>query len=171
MTAAPAGAHKADAENADAVANAAALAAEEAKAAKKASKAKAVKADEAPIPEPAKPNDIVPEGSVEVTRKATEDEIKDPEVGTDPEGNISSIEKVTRAPRAKKDPLTTLTDHTKLPVAAHVGQVAVQVRAHNGNAVLTISLVGWVGEPEFQIRAEDVVELEDALASIRKQLA
>ena len=71
-------------------------------------------------------------------------------------------------PRAK-DPLTTITPD-QLPVVAHVGQVAVSVQDFNSAAVLSVSLVGWVGEPEFRIRAEDIGELEEAISSIRKQL-
>ena len=167
MTAAPAGAHKADAENTDAVANAAA---EQKKAAAQAKKDAKVATAAQPKPEtvsfevalvkaevvsaapevPA-PNTPLPEGEVEVTKDgATE---------------------ITKAPRTKKDPLKTLDDFSKLPVAVHIGQVAMSVEEYSGRAVLSLSLVGWVGEAPFKILAADVTELEDALANLRKQLS
>ena len=75
------------------------------------------------------------------------------------------------APRTKKDPLKTLDDFSKLPVAVHIGQVAMSVEEYSGRAVLSLSLVGWVGEAPFKILAADVTELEDALANLRKQLS
>ena len=45
------------------------------------------------------------------------------------------------------------------------------VEEYSGRAVLSLSLVGWVGEAPFKILAADVTELEDAIANLRKQLS
>ena len=170
MTAAPAGAHKADAENTDAVVNAAA---EQKKAAAQAKKDAKVATAAQPKPEtvstdaalaqaevvsaapevPA-PNTPLPDGEVEVTKDGA-----------------TEITKAEKAPRTKKDPLKTLDDFSKLPVAVHIGQVAMSVEEYSGRAVLSLSLVGWVGEAPFKILAADVTELEDALTNLRKQLS
>ena len=165
MTAAPAGAHKADAENTDAVANAAA---EQKKAAAQAKKDAKVATAAQPkfevalvraevvsaAPEVPAPNTPLPEGEVEVTKDGA-----------------TEVTKAENAPRTKKDPLKTLDDFSKLPVAVHIGQVAMSVEEYSGRAVLSLSLVGWVGEAPFKILAADVTELEDAIANLRKQLS
>ena len=165
MTAAPAGAHKADAENTDAVANAAA---EQKKAAAQAKKDAKVATAAQPkfevalvraevvsaAPEVPAPNTPLPDGDFFFNDTAT-----------------TEITKAEKAPRTKKDPLKTLDDFSKLPVAVHIGQVAMSVEEYSGRAVLSLSLVGWVGEAPFKILAADVTELEDALANLRKQLS
>ena len=151
MTAAPAGAHKADAENTDAVANAAA---EQKKAAAQARKDAKVATAAQPKPEVPAPNTPLPDGDVFVN-----------------EAGATEITKAEKAPRTKKDPLKTLDDFSKLPVAVHIGQVAMSVEEYSGRAVLSLSLVGWVGEAPFKILAADVTELEDAIANLRKQLS
>ena len=168
MTAAPAGAHKADAENTDAVANAAAEQKKAAAQAKKDAKVataaqpkpETVSTDAAQAevvsaaPEAPAPNTPLPGGEVEVTKDGA-----------------TEITKAEKAPRTKKDPLKTLDDFSKLPVAVHIGQVAMSVEEYSGRAVLSLSLVGWVGEAPFKILAADVTELEDAIANLRKQLS
>ena len=96
----------------------------------------------------------LPEGEVEVTKDGA-----------------TEITKAEKAPRTKQDPLKMLEDFSKLPVAVHIGQVAMSVEEYSGRAVLSLSLVGWVGEAPFKILAADVTELEDALANLRKQLS
>lgn len=116
---------------------------------------------------PAAPNpfDAVPEGEVEVARKAEEGEPSDP-----------SGEKVTRRkaavkPATKKDPLAEIDTFDKLPVAVSVGEIVLSVEEVRGNAILAISLRGWVGDPPLKIRASDVGELENALKELRKELS
>lgn len=116
------------------------------------------------LPQAPAPNAPIPEGKVEVTRKAKDGE------NADPAGNVITSEKISKPVRRKADKLRDLEDLSKLPVAAHVGQVAVAVREYAGRAVLAITLVGWVGEEPFKILASDVGELEQALEEIRKQL-
>lgn len=212
MTSAPAGAHKADAENTDAIANAAA---EQKKATTAAKRTSGSRKENDSLPEGAeKPTEIakqlkpttnegtstlvdpttggnaatVTEGDagssdgspaddvntvdvIEVKRHATQDEISDPDVPVDPAGHITEQVKAKRATRTKKDTLKGIEDFSKLPVAVHVGQVAASVEEYSGRAVLSISLVGWVGEAPFKILAEDIDELEDAIANLRAQLA
>ena len=116
---------------------------------------------------PAAPNpfDAVPEGEVEVARKAEEGEPSDP-----------SGEKVTRRKAAvksatKSDPLTEITSFDKLPVAVSVGDIIVSVEEVRGTPILNISLRGWVGDPPLKIRADSVGELEGALKELRKELS
>ena len=116
-------------------------------------------------------DDVKVEEVIEVKRHATQDEIADPEVAVDPAGQITEQVKPQRATRTKKDTLKSIEDFSKLPVAVHVGQVAASVEEYSGRAVLSISLVGWVGEAPFKILADDIDELEDALANLRKQLS
>ena len=116
-------------------------------------------------------DDVKVEEVIEVKRHATQDEIADPDVAVDPAGHVTEQVKPQRATRTKKDTLKSIEDFSKLPVAVHVGQVAASVEEYSGRAVLSISLVGWVGEAPFKILADDIDELEDALANLRKQLS
>lgn len=77
-----------------------------------------------------------------------------------------------RTPRkaSKADPLADV-DLSKLPVASTVGQMAVTLEEYAGRAVLSLSLVGWVGDAPLKILATDVSELEEALANLREQLS
>lgn len=109
------------------------------------------------------PNDPIPEGVVEVTHKAKEGE------PSDPGGNVTERAKAKRATRRKSDPLKGVDLH-KLPIAVAVGQITATVEAYAGNAVLALSLVGWVGDAPLKIRAEDISDIEDALESLREQL-
>jgi hypothetical protein len=68
------------------------------------------------------------------------------------------------------DPLVDV-DLSKLPVASTVGQMAATVEEYAGRAVLSLSLVGWVGDAPLKILATDVSELEAALNNLRTQLS
>ena len=176
MTSAPNGAHKADAENSDAVANAAAEQKKATAATKRTSTSGSRKESEklpkgdAGSSDGSPADDVKVVEVIEVKRHATQDEISDPDVPTDPAGHITEQVKPQRATRTKKDSLKGIEDFSKLPVAVHVGQVAASVEEYSGRAVLAISLVGWVGEAPFKILADDIDELEDAIANLRKQL-
>lgn len=164
MTAAPAGASKAAAENDDAVTNAQRNTEQlKQKSAKDLSK-------DSPAPEdlPAKvdgPNDAVPEGQVEITRKAKKGE------PSDPSGNVTNRTKTGRQRAPKKDPLKEISDYSKLPVAAAVGQVTAAVEEYAGRAVLSVSLRGWVGEAPLKILASDIGDLEQVISELRSQLS
>jgi len=103
------------------------------------------------LPTPIGPNDPVPEGKVETTVLAKDDEF------SDPAGRVTK--------HFKKE-----IDHDKLPVAVAIGQVTGTVESYAGRAVLSLSLRGWVGEAPFKILAEDVGEIEAVLAELRSQL-
>ena len=107
-----------------------------------------------PTPEVVPPNQTVPEGQVEVET---------------PEKNVR---RKANAPAAKpkKDPLKEAVEHDKLPVSVSVGDVVLQVASRFGNPVASLSLRGWVGEPEFQIPVDQVVDVEKAIAELRKVL-
>lgn len=111
------------------------------------------------------PNDLVPEGQVQVTRKAKEGE------PSDPAGNVTETTKTGRKRAPKKDALTEISDHTKLPVAVTVGQVSASVEEYAGRPVVSLSLVGWVGDAPLKLLASDIGELEQALAELRSQLS
>lgn len=110
-----------------------------------------------PTPEVVAPNQTVPEGKVEIETPA------------------GAKQRKANAPRAlpakAKDPLAGDIDLEKLPLNISVGDVVVSVKSQFGRAIASLSLKGWVGEPEFQIPAEDLArELEPALAELRKEL-
>ena len=113
---------------------------------------------------PAAPNPFgaVPEGEVEVARKAEEGE---------PSGEKVTRRKAAVKPATKKDPLAEIDTFDKLPVAVSVGEIVLSVEEVRGNAILAISLRGWVGDPPLKIRASDVGELESALKELRKELS
>ena len=165
MTSTPNGESKAADENADAVANAKAATTKPktpAKAAPKKAATPASPAEEAPLPEAPAPNQPLPEGEVQVTTPASEGEI------SDPGGKVTTTKKAT-AKRAKKDVLKDL-DGAKLPVAVTVGQVTASIEEYAGRAVLSLSLVGWVGDAPMKVLAADADEIELALAELRKQV-
>lgn len=116
-------------------------------------------------PATAGPNDLVPEGQVQVTRKAKEGE------PSDPAGNVTEVAKQGKRRSPKKDSLKEITDFSKLPVAVTVGQVTATVEEYAGRPVLALSLVGWVGDAPLKILAADIGELEQALAELRSQLS
>lgn len=118
----------------------------------------------APLPEPAAPGQPVEDGKVEVTRPATEKE------KSDPAGNVTKTRKTGRKAAPKADPLKDA-DMSKLPVAVTVGQVTASVDEYAGRAVLSLSLVGWVGEAPMKVLAADAGEIEQALAELRKELS
>lgn len=157
MTAAPKGEKKADAENTDAVANA-----------ELAGTTPGAREEAEPLPTPIGPNDPVPEGKVETTVLAKDDEL------SDPAGRVTKQKKatrtVTRTVTRKSDPFKKEIDHDKLPVSVAIGQVTGTVESYAGRAVLSLSLRGWVGEAPFKILAEDVGEIEAVLAELRSQL-
>jgi len=99
------------------------------------------------------------------------DEVNDPDVAVDPADLATEQAKPKRATRTKKDTLKGIEDFSKLPVAVHIGQVAASVDEYSGRAILSLSLVGWVGEAPFKILAEDIDQIEDAIANLREQLA
>jgi hypothetical protein len=115
-----------------------------------------------PTPVVPGPLDPIPEGTVQVTRKAHDDE------PADPAGNITVTEDF-KAPKADK---FAEIDGTKLPVSVTVGQVVVTIEEYAGRAVASFSLVGWVGDAPFKILAKDIeTELEGALKALRTALA
>jgi hypothetical protein len=156
MTAAPAGAHKADAENPPIV------------------------IDEEPItPPPGTPElppvDLsVPEGVVEVKRPAAT--AKEKKVA-DPAGQVSEQTKTVRKAAVKNDILALdkngadKIDKSKLPVSVSVGDVVASVKEYAGNVVLELSLTGWVGDVPFKVLASDIPKIEQVFAELRKQLA
>ena len=150
MTTTPAGASKSAEENKDAVANA---------------KTAGARKEAETLPQ--KPSKIAEANADAVTP----DEVNDPDVTVDPAGLVTEQVKPKRATRTKKDTLKGIEDFSKLPVAVHIGQVAASVDEYSGRAILSLSLVGWVGEAPFKILAEDIDQLEDAIANLREQLA
>ena len=150
MTTTPAGASKSAEENKDAVANA---------------KTAGARKEAETLPQ--KPSKIAEANADAVTP----DEVNDPDVAVDPAGLVTEQVKPKRATRTKKDTLKGIEDFSKLPVAVHIGQVAASVDEYSGRAILSLSLVGWVGEAPFKILAEDIDQLEDAIANLREQLA
>lgn len=116
-------------------------------------------------PATAGPNDLVPEGEVQVTRKAEEGEL------SDPAGNVTKTVKTGKARAPKKDSLKEITDLGKLPVAVTVGQLTASVEEYAGRPVLSLSLVGWVGDAPLKILAADIGELEQAISELRSQLS
>lgn len=119
------------------------------------------------LPQVPNPGDPVPAGKAQVVKPATEKQTPDPG------GQTAATKKTGRRTTAKKkaDPIRDLDDLSKLPISVGVGQVIVAVHEKVGAPVLQISLKGWLGEPEFQIRTSDIEELEDALAQLRKELS
>lgn len=111
------------------------------------------------------PNDPVPEGEVQVTHRA--------EAGkpSDPSGNITEARKTSKRSTKKSDPLKDLKAFDKLPVAVTVGQVTASVEEYAGRPVVSLSLVGWVGDAPLKLLAADIGELEQALEEIRKELS
>lgn len=107
----------------------------------------------------------VPDGKVQVTRKAEKGE------PSDPGGNVSEIAKTGKRRAPKKDALTEISDFGKLPLAVTVGQITASVEEYAGRPVLSLSLVGWVGDAPLKILAADVGEVEQALAELRSQLS
>ena len=87
MTAAPKGEKKADAENTDAVANA-----------ELAGTTPGAREEAETLPTPIGPNDPVPEGKVETTVLAKDDEF------SDPAGRVTEQKKATRTVTRKSDP-------------------------------------------------------------------
>lgn len=150
MTTTPAGASKSAEESMDAVANA---------------KTAGARKEAETLPQ--KPSKIAEANADAVTP----DEVNDPDVAVDPAGLVTEQVKPKRATRTKKDTLKGIEDFSKLPVAVHIGQVAASVDEYSGRAILSLSLVGWVGEAPFKILAEDIDQLEDAIANLREQLA
>lgn len=115
-----------------------------------------------PAPNVPGPNDAIPEGRVQVTRKAKEGE------HSDPAGNVTLQEDFSA--KAKKD--FEDIDREKLPVSVTVGQVSITIEEYAGRAVASFSLVGWVGDAPFKILAKDIeTELEGALKALRSALA
>lgn len=150
MTTTPAGASKSAEENKDAVANA---------------KTAGARKEAETLPQ--KPSKIAEANADAVTP----DEVNDPDVAVDPADLATEQAKPKRATRTKKDTLKGIEDFSKLPVAVHIGQVAASVDEYSGRAILSLSLVGWVGEAPFKILADDIDQLEDAIANLREQLA
>ena len=150
MTTTPEGASKSAEENKDAVAN-----------------AKTAGARKEAEPLPPTPSKIAEANADAVTT----DEVNDPDVAVDPADLATEQAKPKRATRTKKDTLKGIEDFSKLPVAVHIGQVAASVDEYSGRAILSLSLVGWVGEAPFKILADDIDQLEDAIANLREQLA
>lgn len=159
MTSTPSGQSKAADENTDAIENAKATSTKKPKA------APASSAEEAPLPTPASPIEPLEEGKVQVTTNAKEGQ------NADPAGKVSEVKKATVKRVSKKDPLKSIDDLTKLPVAVTVGQVNVTIEEHAGSPVASLSLVGWVGDAPVKILAADLDEVERAIGEIRKQLS
>ena len=75
------------------------------------------------------------------------------------------------APSAETDALADLTDFSKLPIAVSSGQVAASVEEYAGRAVLSMSLLGWIGDVPFRILASEAKDIEAVLQQLREQLA
>lgn len=105
------------------------------------------------LPTPPTPNDPVEEGKVQVET---------------PEKNTRR--KTVSKPR-KSDSLKDIQDFSKLPVSATVGQVVASVEEYAGRPVLSLSLVGWVGDAPFKLLAADAGEIEQVLDELRKELS
>lgn len=128
------------------------------KAADKPKTAVASVAEATPLPEYI-PGQPAPDGEVHVTT-------------TTETGSATESKPITRGPNKKKaDSLKGNLDFTKLPVAVSVGQINASVEEYSGRAILSLSLVGWVGDPALRILAEDAEQIDTALAELRKQLA
>lgn len=162
MTTTPAGASKAAEENKDAVANA------------KTAKTSGARKEAETLPQ--KPDEIAKQ--IKPTTNEGTNVNVDPSTGANADtvtagdaGLATEQVKPKRATRTKKDTLKGIEDFSKLPVAVHIGQVAASVDEYSGRAILSLSLVGWVGEAPFKILAEDIDQLEDAIANLREQLA
>lgn len=110
------------------------------------------------------PNESVPEGKVEVTRKAEEGQ------ASDPSGNRTERAARTSKPK-KSDPLKKIEDFGKLPVAVSVGDITASVEEYSGQPVLSLSLRGWVGDAPLKILASQIDDIEGAIAELRKQLS
>jgi hypothetical protein len=155
MTAVPTGQTKSADVNSDAIVNAA----EPKPRAPRTVKPKSFASSEGAVfvaaPLPPTPGEPTPEGVVEYTT---------------PDIENTEVKPVVKRKPLKADPLLSLTDHTKLPVSVSVGSTIISVDSYAGNAVLSLSLVGWVGDPEFKILAQDAGEIEQALAELRELL-
>lgn len=156
MTTTPAGASKSAEENKDAVANA---------------KTAGARKEAETLPQ--KPSKIAKQ--IKPTTNEGTNVNVDPSTGANADTGTAGLAteqvKPKRATRTKKDTLKGIEDFSKLPVAVHIGQVAASVDEYSGRAILSLSLVGWVGEAPFKILADDIDQLEDAIANLREQLA
>jgi hypothetical protein len=74
-------------------------------------------------------------------------------------------------PAAETDALADLTDFSKLPIAVSSGQVAASVEEYAGRAVLSMSLLGWIGDVPFRILASEAQDIAAVLQQLREQLA
>ena len=72
---------------------------------------------------------------------------------------------------SETDTLADLTDFSKLPIAVSSGQVAASVEEYAGRAVLSMSLLGWIGDVPFRILASEAKDIEAVLQQLREQLA
>lgn len=77
----------------------------------------------------------------------------------------------TTEPATESDALADLTDFSKLPIAVSSGQVAASVEEYAGRAVLSMSLLGWIGDVPFRILASEAKDIEAVLQQLREQLA
>lgn len=146
MTSAPNGLKKADAENTDAIVNAA-----------------GARDENETLPQAPGPNEPVEKGKVEVTRTAK------PREKSDPAGNVTNQRKA-RVKTPRSDTLDKV-DLSKLPISATVGEVVGTIKEYAGNAVLELSLKGWVGDAPFKVLASDAKTIEQVLGELRRELS
>lgn len=57
----------------------------------------------------------------------------------------------------------------KLPLNASAGQIEGAVRMHNGLPVAFLNLKGWIGDPPIAVLADELSDIEEVIASLRKQ--
>jgi hypothetical protein len=147
MTSAPAGQKKAASENTDPIVNATLAPFEEL----------------APVEEPVVSEDFVASDGPVVEEGNSDVDVEDLYKGAEDDSDDDYLDPWS-------DPLKDV-DLSKLPVASTVGQMAVTLEEYAGRAVLSLSLVGWVGDAPLKILAADVSELEAALNNLRGQLS
>lgn len=87
-----------------------------------------------------------------------------------------------RAPRKPKPEVAELTSRDKLvhefadfpldrlPFDARSGQIEGAIRVHNGLPVASLSIAGWVGDPNLVILAAELGDLQDVVDSLLTQV-
>lgn len=81
--------------------------------------------------------------------------------------------KAARKPRAAAKPKEkrALRDipHSALPLNAESGNVQGVIKVHNGQAIAQIGLKFWVGEIPLSVLADELSDIENVVAELRKQ--
>lgn len=115
------------------------------------------------LPVPASPFSEVPEGEVQVVQAAAKKQ------NADPAGQATVTRKAST--KATKNDVLQDVDLSKLPIAVTVGQITVSIEEYAGRAVLSVSLVGWVGDAPLKVLASDADQITRAITELRKQLS